>query len=32
MSSLDNSNVTIAGTAIDVAYMDAASDSDNTIY
>jgi hypothetical protein len=32
MSSLDNSNVTIAGTAIDVAYMDAATDGDNTSY
>jgi hypothetical protein len=29
---LDNSNVTIAGTAIDCAYMDAGSDGDNTIY
>ena len=29
---LDNSNVTIAGTAIDCAYMDASSDDDNTIY
>jgi hypothetical protein len=29
---LDNSNVTIAGTAIDCAYMDAASDANNTIY
>jgi hypothetical protein len=29
---LDNSNVTIAGTAIDCAYMDAGSDDDNTIY
>lgn len=32
MTALDNSNVTIAGTAVDVAYMDAASDTDNTIY
>ena len=32
MTQLDNSNVTIAGTAVDVAYMDAASDTDNTIY
>jgi hypothetical protein len=31
-SELDNSNVTVAGTAIDVAYMDAASDGDNTTY
>lgn len=30
--SLDNSNVTIAGTAIDCAYMDAGSDANNTIY
>lgn len=29
---LDNSNVTIAGTAIDCAYMDAGSDANNTIY
>jgi hypothetical protein len=28
----DNSNVTVTGTAIDVAYMDAASDGDNTDY
>lgn len=32
MAALDNSNVTIAGTAIDCSYMDAASDSDNSIY
>lgn len=32
MTALDNSNVTIAGTAIDCAYMDAASDADNTQY
>lgn len=32
MTALDNSNVTIAGTAIDCAYMDAASDGDNTQY
>lgn len=32
MTELDNSNVTIAGTAIDCAYMDAGSDDDNTIY
>ncbi len=31
-SSLDNSNVTVTGTAIDVAYMDATSDGDNTDY
>lgn len=29
---LDNSNVTISGTAIDCAYMDAGSDANNTIY
>jgi hypothetical protein len=32
MSALDNSNVTVAGTAIDCAYMDATSDGDNTDY
>jgi hypothetical protein len=32
MTALDNSNVTIAGTAIDCAYMDAGTDDDNTIY
>ncbi|HEY1502513.1 MAG TPA: hypothetical protein VGF88_23255 [Acidobacteriaceae bacterium] len=32
MTELDNSNVTIAGTAIDCAYMDAGTDNDNTIY
>jgi hypothetical protein len=32
MAQLDNSNVTIAGTAIDCAYMDAGTDDDNTIY
>ena len=32
MAALDNSNVTIAGTAIDCAYMDAGTDDDNTIY
>jgi len=32
MAALDNSNVTLAGTAIDVAYMDAGTDADNTIY
>jgi hypothetical protein len=31
-SERDNSNVTISGTAADVAYMDAASDGDNTTY
>ncbi len=31
-SALDNSNVTVVGTAYDVAYMDAPSDSDNTYY
>ncbi|HTW46272.1 MAG TPA: hypothetical protein VMD58_12050 [Acidobacteriaceae bacterium] len=29
---LDNSNVTVTGTASDVAYMDAGSDADNTNY
>jgi hypothetical protein len=32
MSELNNSNVTVTGTAIDVAYMDATTDTDNTIY
>ncbi|MFZ0632751.1 MAG: hypothetical protein WA374_10950 [Acidobacteriaceae bacterium] len=32
MSALDNANVTVAGTAIDAAYMDAGSDANNTIY
>lgn len=32
MTALDNSNVSVAGTAIDCAYMDAASDADNTQY
>lgn len=32
MSELNNANVTVAGTAIDVAYMDATSDSNNTTY
>lgn len=32
MSELDNSNVTVQGTASDVAYMDASSDADNTNY
>ncbi len=31
-ASLDNSQVTVVGTAYDVAYMDAASDVDNTTY
>jgi hypothetical protein len=31
-SSLDNSQVTVVGTAYDVAYMDAPSDDDNTTY
>jgi hypothetical protein len=31
-SSLDNSQVTVTGTAYDVAYIDAASDSNNTTY
>jgi len=31
-SERDNSNVTVSGTAIDVAYMDATSDGDNTDY
>lgn len=32
MTQRDNSNVTVTGTASDVAYMDAASDNDNTTY
>jgi hypothetical protein len=32
MAALDNTNVTLAGTAIDCAYMDATSDADNTDY
>jgi hypothetical protein len=32
MTERDNSNVTVSGTAADVAYMDAASDADNTDY
>lgn len=32
MSERDNSNVTVTGTAVDVAYMDAVSDDDNTTY
>ncbi len=31
-SAIDNQYVTVTGTASDVAYMDAASDSDNTVY
>jgi hypothetical protein len=31
-TAIDNSNVTVTGTAYDVAYMDATSDSDNTDY
>jgi hypothetical protein len=31
-SSLDNQYVTVTGTAYDVAYMDAVSDGDNTVY
>jgi hypothetical protein len=31
-SALDNSNVTVVGTASDVAYMDAPTDEDNTYY
>ncbi|GGH09521.1 hypothetical protein [Silvibacterium dinghuense] len=32
MSERNNANVTVSGTAADVAYMDASSDADNTIY
>ena len=32
MTERDNSNVTVSGTATDVAYMDAASDNNNTTY
>lgn len=32
MAALDNTNVTLAGTVIDVAYMDATSDGNNTNY
>ena len=32
MSELDNSNVTVAGTVSDVAYIDAGSDANNTYY
>jgi hypothetical protein len=31
-ASMDNSQVTVVGTAYDVAYMDAPSDDDNTVY
>ena len=31
-SSIDNQYVTVTGTAYDVAYMDAATDTDNTVY
>ncbi|MGD0802183.1 MAG: hypothetical protein ABR906_12785 [Terracidiphilus sp.] len=31
-AAIDNSNVTMTGTVVDVAYMDATSDSDNTVY
>jgi hypothetical protein len=31
-SSLDNSQVTVTGTAYDVAYMDASTDANNTTY
>lgn len=31
-SARDNSNVTVTGTAYDVAYMDATSDTNNTVY
>ncbi len=31
-SALDNSQVTVVGTAYDVAYMDSPSDDDNTVY
>jgi hypothetical protein len=29
---MNNSNVTVTGTAYDVAYMDATTDGDNTVY
>ncbi len=32
LNALDNSNVTVQGTAVDVAYMDAPDNSDNTWY
>ena len=31
-SSIDNQYVTVTGTAYDVAYMDAITDADNTVY
>jgi hypothetical protein len=31
-TAIDNQYVTVTGTAADVAYMDAISDSDNTVY
>ena len=31
-SSIDNQYVTVTGTAYDVAYMDAVTDTDNTVY
>jgi hypothetical protein len=31
-STMDNSNVTVTGTAYDVAYMDGLSDANNTVY
>ena len=31
-SAIDNSNVTVTGTAYDVAYMDALTDTNNTAY
>jgi hypothetical protein len=31
-SAIDNQFVTVTGTAWDVAYMDATSDADNTVY
>jgi hypothetical protein len=31
-TALDNQYVTVTGTAYDVAYMDAITDSDNTVY
>jgi hypothetical protein len=31
-SAIDNQYVTVTGTAYDVAYMDAATDADNTVY
>jgi hypothetical protein len=31
-SAIDNQYVTVTGTAYDVAYMDATTDADNTVY